>query len=503
MNTVISALALDYPPEKLSVYLSDDGGSFITLYAIKEAHEFAKSWIPFCREYGIKTRCPEAYFSLLAEDERLLWSDQFKVEEENIKSKYEIFKKNVENVGEKDENNCAQMDRPPCVEILHDNRKDEENNEDKNKMPMLVYVSRERRPSYPHRYKAGALNALLRVSGIISNAPYVLVLDCDMYCNDPTSARQAMCFHLDPHMSRSLAFVQYPQIFYNVSKNDIYDGQARSAYTIGFSYGCMLESSFTGYLLHCKGWTSVYLYPKRPCFMGCTTIDMKDAMVQLMKWNSELIKVGLSKFSPLTYGVSRMSILQSMCYGYFNLQPLLSVALLLYAIVPQLCLINGTALYPKVSSPWFGVFSVVYLSSLCQHLYEVLSTGGTLRTFWNEQRMWFIKSVSGSLFGCLDAIMKRIGIQKANLRLTNKAVDKEKLEKYEKGRFNFQGAAMFTVPLIILGILNLVCFFGGLRRVILENNIEVMFGQVFLSSFHLLLSYPILQGLIPSKRKRN
>ncbi|KAK1592882.1 hypothetical protein Q3G72_031904 [Acer saccharum] len=598
MNTVISALALDYPPEKLSVYLSDDGGSFITLYAIKEAHEFAKSWIPFCRKYGIKTRCPEAYFSLLAEDERLLWSDQFKVEEENIKSKYEIFKKNVENVGEKDENNCAQMDRPPCVEILHDNRKDEENNEDKNKMPMLVYVSRERRPSYPHRYKAGALNALLRVSGIISNAPYVLVLDCDMYCNDPTSARQAMCFHLDPHMSRSLAFVQYPQIFYNVSKNDIYDGQARSAYTTKwqgmdglrgpllsgtgfylkrkalfgspnqedkyllhpeknfgnstkliaslksnyniqdvsrkeenssvsiledakllasctyeantnwgkearFSYGCMLESSFTGYLLHCKGWTSVYLYPKRPCFMGCTTIDMKDAMVQLMKWNSELIKVGLSKFSPLTYGVSRMSILQSMCYGYFNLQPLLSVALLLYAIVPQLCLINGTALYPKVSSPWFGVFSVVYLSSLCQHLYEVLSTGGTLRTFWNEQRMWFIKSVSGSLFGCLDAIMKRIGIQKANLRLTNKAVDKEKLEKYEKGRFNFQGAAMFTVPLIILGILNLVCFFGGLRRVILENNIEVMFGQVFLSSFHLLLSYPILQGLIPSKRKRN
>ncbi|KAK4855993.1 hypothetical protein QYF36_013042 [Acer negundo] len=515
-----------------------------------------------------------------------------------LPSKYEIFKKNVENVGEKDENNCGQMDRPPCVEILHDNRNDEENNEDKNKMPTLVYVSRERRPSYPHRYKAGALNALLRVSGILSNAPYLLVLDCDMYCNDPTSARQAMCFHLDPHLSRSLAFVQYPQIFYNVSKNDIYDGQARSAYTTKwqgmdglrgpllsgtgfylkrnalfgspnqedkfllqpeknfgnstkliaslksnyniqdvsrkeenssvsiledaqrlascayeantnwgkearFSYGCMLESTFTGYLLHCRGWTSVYLYPKRPCFMGCTTIDMKDAMVQLMKWNSELIKVGLSKFSPLTYGVSRMSILQSMCYGYFTLQPLLSVALLLYAIVPQLCFINGTALYPKVSSPWFAVFSVVYLSSLCQHLYEVLSTGGTLRTFWNEQRMWFIKSVSGSLFGCLDAIMKRIGIQKANLRLTNKAVDKEKLEKYEKGRFNFQGAAMFTVPLIILGILNLVCFFGGLRRVILENNIEVMFGQVFLSSFHLLLSYPILQGLIPSKRKKN
>lgn len=72
----------------------------------------------------------------------------------------------------------------------------------------------------------------LRVSGIMSNAPYILVLDCDMYCNDPISAKQAMCFHLDPKMSDSLSYVQFPQIFYNVSKNDIYDGQARSAYRV-------------------------------------------------------------------------------------------------------------------------------------------------------------------------------------------------------------------------------------------------------------------------------
>ena len=66
----------------------------------------------------------------------------------------------------------------------------------------------------------------------MSNAPYLLVLDCDMYCNDPTSARQAMCFHLDPQMSRSLAFVQFPQMFYNLARNDIYDGQARSAFKV-------------------------------------------------------------------------------------------------------------------------------------------------------------------------------------------------------------------------------------------------------------------------------
>ena len=117
---------------------------------------------------------------------------------------------------------------------------------------------------------------------------------------------------------------------------------------IGFSYECLLESTFTGYLLHCKGWTSVYSYPKRPCFLGCTTIDMKDAMVQLRKWSAGLFQVGLSKFSPLTYAMSRMSILQSLCYGYFTFQPLYSLALPIYGIVPQLCFYKGVPLYPKV-----------------------------------------------------------------------------------------------------------------------------------------------------------
>ena len=86
MNTVISALALDYPPEKLSVYLSDDGGSYVTLYAIKEAWSFAKSsWLPFCKKYGIRSRCPGPYFSSFANAERLLRSDEFRTEEEEIK----------------------------------------------------------------------------------------------------------------------------------------------------------------------------------------------------------------------------------------------------------------------------------------------------------------------------------------------------------------------------------------------------------------------------------
>ncbi|KAK6138734.1 hypothetical protein DH2020_027523 [Rehmannia glutinosa] len=577
MNTVLSAMALEYPAEKLAVYLSDDGGAAVTLYAMKEACLFAGCWLPFCRKYGIKTRCPEAFFSSFGDVERdvLEGDDEFKAEEEKVQSKYESFKRNVEKAAEIEDS--VNDDRPPHVEVIYDNKRNEGIMDDQSKLPLLVYVSREKRPAYPHRFKAGALNALLRVSGIMSNAPYALVLDCDMYCNDPTSAKQAMCFHLDPKLSNSLSYAQFPQIFYNVSKNDIYDGQARTAYKaeknfgfstklidslqaslngkdvnemgnlcdatveeakklasctyehntrwgkeIGYSYDCLLESTFTGYLLHCKGWNSVYLYPDRPCFLGCTTIDMKDALVQLMKWASGLVQVGLSKFSPLTYGISRMSVLQSMCYGYFALSHLLSISCLLYGIVPQLCFLYGVPLYPKnliyfspaevaantltkshvdnvfqVTNPWFAAFATVFLSSLGQHLHEVISSDGSVRTMWNEQRIWMIKSVTACLFGCLDVLMKYIGVAKANFRLTNKAIDQEKLEKYEKGKFDFQGAKMFMIPLTMLVLLNLGCFIGGVKGLISGGDIGGMFGQGFLSLYVLVLSFPILEGLIP------
>lgn len=64
INTVLSVMAYDYPPEKLAVYLSDDGGSDITFYAAVEAARFAEHWVPFCRKFKVEPRSPEAYFRL-------------------------------------------------------------------------------------------------------------------------------------------------------------------------------------------------------------------------------------------------------------------------------------------------------------------------------------------------------------------------------------------------------------------------------------------------------
>ncbi|XP_062079995.1 cellulose synthase A catalytic subunit 9 [UDP-forming]-like [Humulus lupulus] len=264
MNTVISAMALDYPPDKLHVYLSDDGGSAVTLNGMREAWRFSKWWIPFCRRFKIQKRCPDAYFSSLVNDDDDGHSesfDEFTTEQDKLKVCFFIsfviyllvkfyYKKQKMSLFE-----IVMLifvtGRIPSVQrkhtkldilfllfiifyqVIQGNPSDPNTEQEEIAMlPQLVYVSREKRPSHPHHFKAGAFNALLRVSGVISNSPYILALDCDMYCNDPTSARQAMCFHLDPKISSSLAFVQFPQRFHNVSRNDIYDSQIRSTYSL-------------------------------------------------------------------------------------------------------------------------------------------------------------------------------------------------------------------------------------------------------------------------------
>lgn len=62
-NTVLSVLAVDYPVEKVSCYVSDDGAAILTFETLQETSEFARTWVPFCKKYSIEPRAPEQYFS--------------------------------------------------------------------------------------------------------------------------------------------------------------------------------------------------------------------------------------------------------------------------------------------------------------------------------------------------------------------------------------------------------------------------------------------------------
>ncbi|VAH02541.1 unnamed protein product [Triticum turgidum subsp. durum] len=90
------------------------------------------------------------------------------------------------------------------------------------RLPMLVYIAREKRPGYDHQKKAGAMNVQLRVSALLSNAPFIINFDGDHYVNNSQAFRAAMCFMLDPRDGADTAFVQFPQRFDDVDPTDRY-----------------------------------------------------------------------------------------------------------------------------------------------------------------------------------------------------------------------------------------------------------------------------------------
>ncbi|KAK1322835.1 Cellulose synthase-like protein H1 [Acorus calamus] len=92
-------------------------------------------------------------------------------------------------------------------------------------IPHLIYVAREKSPNHPYHYKAGAMNVLTRVSAVMTNAPFMLNLDCDMFANNSKIMLHAMCLMLGFDNEVQSGFVQCPQQFHGALKDDPFGNQ--------------------------------------------------------------------------------------------------------------------------------------------------------------------------------------------------------------------------------------------------------------------------------------
>ena len=72
----------------------------------------------------------------------------------------------------------------------------------------------------------------------MSHGPIILTLDCDMYSNSTQSLRDALCFFMDEEKGYEIAFVQFPQSFENVTRNDIYGSSLRTDMEVIFNRVC-------------------------------------------------------------------------------------------------------------------------------------------------------------------------------------------------------------------------------------------------------------------------
>ncbi|KAG6534446.1 hypothetical protein ZIOFF_008332 [Zingiber officinale] len=287
-NTILSILATEYPVEKLSVYVSDDGGALLTFEAMSEAASFAQVWVPFCRKHNIEPRNPDSYFGIKRDPTKNKKLPDFVKDRRWIKREYDEFKVRINGLpdairrrsevlnarerklarqrsgGSEEGSTAAAVDSksPPAATWMADSTHwpgtwaapspDHSKGDHAGilqvmintphhepvygfpgehpyldftgidtRLPMFGYVSREKRPGYDHNKKAGAMNAMVRASAILSNGPFILNFDCDHYIYNSFAIREGMCYMMDRGGDR-VCYVQFPQRFEGIDPSDRY-----------------------------------------------------------------------------------------------------------------------------------------------------------------------------------------------------------------------------------------------------------------------------------------
>ncbi|XP_048319852.2 cellulose synthase-like protein G1 isoform X1 [Ziziphus jujuba] len=438
VNTALSVMAYDYPTEKVSLYVSDDGGSAPTLFALMEAAKFASHWLPFCRKNNVAERCPDAYFAANH------FSSSSDSETHKIKILYESMKVKVENVVERGKvgeeyivherdlqafskwntPEFTRHEHPTVIQVILDSSRDKDITG--HVMPNLIYVSREKSRTSSHHFKAGALNVL-----------------------------------------------------------------------IGMRYGSLVEDYFTGYRLQCEGWNSIFCNPERAAFYGDAPISLVDVLNQHKRWAIGLHEVALSKYCPVTYGTQAMGPPMGFAYGYYAFSSTLLIPITVYAFLPQLALFNGITIFPKVSDPWFLLYAFLFVGAYGQDLLDFLVHGGTVQRWWNDQRMWLIRGLSCFWFGSTEYFLKSLGIYTHGFNVTSKVLDDEQRKRYEQEVFEFGVQSPMFVPLTVAAFANFGAFFGGILGVFRgSNDLEELLVQIFIAGFGMLNSWPVYHGLL-------
>ncbi|PKU69698.1 Cellulose synthase-like protein E2 [Dendrobium catenatum] len=202
INTVLSVLAYDYPPEKLNVYLSDDGGSILTFYAMIEASLFAKSWIPFCKKFNVKYMAPSLFFS----------KSSIPIHDPSF-SKWVAMEKLYKEMKSRIEASMKLGDISNEIKAGHEGFTNWSSKTSSNDHHAIIK---------------------LRISEQISNGSIILTIDCDMCANNVESIRDALCFFMDEERGHEYAFVQFPHNFENLTQQDLYASSFKMIHKVYF-----------------------------------------------------------------------------------------------------------------------------------------------------------------------------------------------------------------------------------------------------------------------------
>ncbi|EMS55737.1 Cellulose synthase-like protein H1 [Triticum urartu] len=500
VNTVLSLLALDYPDVgKLACYVSDDGCSPVTCYALREAAKFASLWIPFCKRYDIGVRAPFMYFSSAPEVGTGTADHEFLESWALMKTEYEKLASRIENADEvsilRDGGeefaefiDAERGNHPTIVKVLWDNSKSKAGEG----FPHLVYLSREKSPRHRHNFKAGAMNVLTRVSAVMTNAPIMLNVDCDMFANNPQVALHAMCLLLGFDDEIHSGFVQAPQKFYGGLKDDPFGNQMQ-----------VITKKIGGGLAGIQGtfYGGTGCFHRRKVIYGMPPPDTVKHETRGSPSYKELqAKFGSSK--------ELIESSRNIISGDLLARPTVDISSRV-EMAKQVGDCNyeaGTCWGQEASDEGFHIPAALFLTYNIYHLMEYKECGLSVRAWWNNHRMQRITSASAWLLAFLTVILKTLGLSETVFEVTRKESSTSSdggagTDDADPGLFTFDSAPVF-IPVTALSVLNIVALTVAAWRAVVGTVAGVHggpgVGEFMCCGWMVLCFWPFVRGLVSS-----
>ncbi|KAJ6926068.1 cellulose synthase [Populus alba x Populus x berolinensis] len=515
---------------------SDDGAAMLSFESLVETAEFARKWVPFCKKYSIEPRAPEFYFSQKIDYLKDKVQPSFVKERRAMKRDYEEYKVRVNALVAKAQKTPEEgwtmqdgtpwpgnntRDHPGMIQVFLGNTgaRDIEGNE----LPRLVYVSREKRPGYQHHKKAGAENALVRVSAVLTNAPYILNVDCDHYVNNSKAVREAMCILMDPQVGRDVCYVQFPQRFDGIDKSDRYanrnvnmkglDGIQGPVYV---GTGCV----FNRQALYGYGPPSMPSLRKRKdsssCFSCCCPSKKKPAqdpaevyrdakredlnaaifnLTEIDNYDEHERSMLISQLSfEKTFGLSSVFIESTLMENGGVPESANSPTLIKEAIHVIGCGYEEKTEWGKeLSNLASMLFLGLFISIIVTAVLELRWSGVSIEDLWRNEQFWVIGGVSAHLFAVFQGFLKMLAGIDTNFTVTAKAA-----EDAEFGELYMVKWTTLLIPPTTLLIINIVGVVAGFSDA-LNKGYEAwgpLFGKVFFAFWVILHLYPFLKGLM-------
>ncbi|PSS12013.1 Cellulose synthase A catalytic subunit 8 [UDP-forming] like [Actinidia chinensis var. chinensis] len=463
-NTVLSILAVDYPVDKVSCYVSDDGAAMLTFEALSETSEFARKWINLRGLDGIQG--PVYVGTGCVFNRTALYGYEPPLKPKQKKAGFLSFccggsrKKSSKSSKKGSDKKKSSKHVDPTVPIfsLEDIEEGVEGaGFDDEKSLLMSQMSLEKRFGQSAVFVA---STLMENGGVPQSA-------------DP-----------DNLLKEAIHVISCG-----------YEDKSDWGSEIGWIYGSVTEDILTGFKMHARGWRSIYCMPKRPAFKGSAPINLSDRLNQVLRWALGSVEILFSRHCPLWYGYGgRLKWLERFAYVNTTIYPVTAIPLLMYCTLPAVCLLTGKFIIPQISNFASIWFISLFLSIFATGILEMRWSGVGIDEWWRNEQFWVIGGVSAHLFAVFQGLLKVLAGIDTNFTVTSKASD-------EEGDFNelymFKWTTLLIPPTTLL-IINLVGVVAGISYAINSGyqSWGPLFGKLFFAFWVIVHLYPFLKGLM-------